>query len=131
MSSSSTTGTHSDVEWVPGCTAVLADVLAERRRQVARYGLQHGELEYGTGPETRWLLPYTTASATDVEQALRDDYEDFEEDTGKPTRLHLLREEFAEAAKEQPGQALYDEVTQVVALGVSWLEDMRATGVVS
>lgn len=125
------TGHSLQTEWVPGCNSVLADILEERIRQVARYGLQHGILEHGTGPAVRWLLPLVAEDAEWVELTLRDDYEDYEEATGKPTRMHLLREEVAEAFKEPPGQALYDEVLQVAALAVSWLEDMRATGVVA
>jgi hypothetical protein len=39
---------------------VLGLVRKEREAQEARYGATNGSLVSGTGPETRWLLPYTT-----------------------------------------------------------------------
>lgn len=110
-------------EWLPGCLWVLRDVLLERTAQVRRYGL-NDETPDGTGPETRWLLPYTSASATAIEADLRADYEDFEEEA-PVTWVHLLREELAEAFKENDPEVLYEEVLQFTALGVSWLEKLN------
>lgn len=103
---------------------ILELVMAERHRQVRKYGLNRDIVD-GTGPNTRWLLPYTPASAVEVEQELREDYEDFEADTGLPTWVHLLREELAEAFAEDNPERLEAELIQVVALGVSWLERLR------
>lgn len=103
---------------------VLEAVLEERRRQFARYG-SNADLEDGTGPLTRWLMPLTNASALEVETMLRVDYEDYEEETGKPTWVHLIREEVAEAFKESDDARLEEELTQVAALAVSWIEKIR------
>lgn len=124
MASSSTAGTRADTAWVPGCMDVLRLVAEERVRQVARYG-SNDDLEHGFGPNTRWLLPYTTASATDVEAALRQDYEDFEAETGKPTWVHLIREELAEAFMEDDVLKREAEAIQVAALLVSFVETSR------
>lgn len=99
---------------------VLQLVAAERRKQDERYG-RNLETPDGTGPETRWLLPYTSDSALAVENRLREDYEDFEEES-PVTWVHLLREELAEAFCESDRERLVEEVTQVAALAVKWLE---------
>ena len=111
--------------WLNGSLHVLQDVLAERTRQVARYGFNE-DLEDGTGPATRWLGPFTGLSAADIERDLRADYEDWEDTEGKPTWVHLLREELAEAFMEDDPAKLYAEVIQVAALAVSWCERMRS-----
>lgn len=112
------------IDYDADTTAVLQAVRAERTRQVARYG-RNTALEDGSGPATRWLLPYTSHSAADVEQELRADYEDYEEDTGAPTWVHLVREEVAEAFAESDPQRLEEELVQVAALCVSWVETLR------
>lgn len=112
------------IDYDADTTAVLQAVRAERARQVARYG-RNTALEDGSGPATRWLLPYTTDSAADVEQTLRADYEDYEEDAGAPTWVHLVREEVAEAFAETDPQRLEEELVQVAALCVSWVETLR------
>ena len=109
----------------PQTSRVLEDVRAERVRQVARYGLNE-DLEDGTGPLTRWLLPFTALPADVVETLLREDYEDFEQDAGKPTWVHLIREEVAEAFTEADPVRLRAELVQVAALCVSWVERMDA-----
>lgn len=104
---------------------VLMDVAAERYRQIDRYG-SNDDLEDGTGPETRWLLPFTTISAEAIEAELRSDYEDYDLEMGKPTWCHLVREELAEAFKESDPVRLREELVQVAALCVSWIESMDA-----
>lgn len=106
---------------------VLADVADERVRQRDRYG-SNADLEDGTGPATRWLGPFTGASALTIEEALRTDYEDFEDETGKPTWVHLVREEVAEAFAETDPVRLRAELVQVAALAVSWVEKLDARG---
>jgi hypothetical protein len=101
---------------------ILERVFNERQRQEARYGEGNTTVRDGTGPGTRWLLPFTTASAVEVEAALRLDYEDFEEETGAPTWVHLVREEIAEAFQETDPDRLAEELVQVAALCVSWVE---------
>jgi cobalamin-dependent methionine synthase I len=106
---------------------VLRDVSMERAQQFQRYGT-NDDLPDGSGPEARWLLPYTGQSATEIERELRDDYEDHEDDTGTVTWVHLLREELAEAFAESDPIRLRAELIQVAALAVSWVEklDTRA-----
>lgn len=110
--------------WEACTRTVLMEVLAERRRQVAQYG-HNDDLEMGMGPDVRWLLPYTPGSAAEIEQTLRDDYEDFQAETGKPTWTHLIREELAEAIKEDDVVAREAELLQVAALAVSCVESSR------
>jgi hypothetical protein len=111
-------------EWLPGALWVIQDVLKERQEQVRRYGL-NADTPDGTGPETRWLLPYTSVSAREIEADLRADYEEFEEEA-PVTWVHLLREELAEAFAESEPERLYEEVLQVAALAVSWLEKLNS-----
>ena len=101
--------------------AVLEKVFEERQAQEARYGLDNETTQSGTGPETRWLEPFTGASATEVQEALRRDYEGFE-DEAPVTWLHLVREEIAEAFQEDDPERLAEELIQVAALCVSWVE---------
>lgn len=111
-------------------TRVVLDlVLAERRAQEARYGEENEVLVDGTGPETRWLLPYTNEPAWAIQADLRGDYEDFEEEAGKPTWLHLVREEVAEAFLETDSDCLAAELIQIAALCVSWVERLPAADV--
>jgi hypothetical protein len=102
--------------------AILDLVLTERRAQEARYGHVNPVLVDGTGPEVRWLLPFAPHSAEEIQEHLRRDYEDFEDDAGNPTWLHLVREEIAEAFQEDDPQRLAEELIQVAALCVSWVE---------
>lgn len=102
--------------------AVLDLVLAERRAQEARYGEANESLLDGTGPETRWLLPYTKDPAENIQYWIRRDYEEFEDETGAPTWVHLVREEIAEAFQESDPGRLAEELIQVAALCVSWVE---------
>lgn len=111
-------------KWQVRTIQVLEEVFEERSRQVDRYG-HNDDLADGSGPETRWLLPYTSDSAQAVESALRADYEGFEDETGKPTWVHLLREELAEVFAEDDSDRLQEELVQVAALAVSWVESLR------
>lgn len=97
-------------------------MLAERAAQEARYGKENELIVDGTGPATRWLLPYTSDTAFVIQKELRRDYEEFEDETGKPTWVHLVREEVAEAFLETDPDRLAEELVQVAALCVSWVE---------
>lgn len=113
-----------DLAWEAWTEEVLADVLAERRRQVARYG--HNEaLEDGTGPDVAWLAPVSHLGASLVEAEFRSFYEDHEESHGEPTWSLLVREELAEAFAESDPERLEAELLQVAALCVSWVETLR------
>jgi hypothetical protein len=103
---------------------VLETVREERRRQFDRYGT-NADTEDGTGPETCWLGPLNWMPAKQIEQVLRADYLDFEEEQ-PVTWVHLVREEVAEAFAESDPERLEAELIQVAALCVSWVEKIRA-----
>jgi hypothetical protein len=109
-----------------GTARVLEDVGAERQRQYARYGLNDKNPD-GTGPEVQWLAPLSMARAVDVEQWFRREYERTEDTTGPDSLswLQLVREELAEAAIETDPKRLEEELIQVAALCVSWIEKIR------
>lgn len=102
--------------------AILELVLEERQAQEARYGAANEELDDGTGPETRWLAPFNWVSAASAQVGFRADYESYEEEVGAPTWVHLVREEIAEAFQETDPARLAEELIQVAALCVSWVE---------
>lgn len=106
---------------------VLMMVFDERVRQEERYGEANVHTTSGTGPGTAWLLPYTFDNATQIQQQLRYDYEDFEAEGNKVTWAHLVREEIAEAFELEEGDPeLVTELVQVAALCVSWVERLTA-----
>ena len=111
--------------WQAGTIKVLEKVFEERIRQVQQYGHNEDLLD---GIGMPWLRPLTDASAAEIEQSLRDDYEDFEATTGNPTWVHLIREELAEAFAEEDLDALIVELTQVAALCVSFIEKLQKRG---
>jgi hypothetical protein len=114
-------------KWQIGTIRVLENVFEERRAQVTRYGHNAG-LEDGTGPDTRWipLNGKKTADATAIEKVFREEYLDYEAEHGEPTWMHLVREEVAEAFKEDDPTRLEEELVQIAALCVSWIEKLRA-----
>jgi hypothetical protein len=109
--------------WQAKTISVLERVFEERCRQVARYG-HNEDLEDGFGPEMPWLRPAnSTMSARRVQEAFREDYERHESETGRPTWMHLIREELAEMFESDPDDpATVEEALQVAALLVSWAE---------
>lgn len=109
-----------------GCQTVnvLSDVRAERARQFARYGTNEDLLD-GTGPQVEWLGD-VGGSAVDIEGYLRKNYEAHETEFGKPTFRHLVAEEVAEAFQENNPKRLREELLQVAALAVSWIEKIDA-----
>lgn len=107
---------------------VLELVREERTRQEAQYGHVNPLLESGTGPEVRWLDPFTPDGADQIQVRLRWDYEAHEEAHGLPTWAHLVREEIAEAFQETDPHRLAEELVQVAALCVSWVERLRVVG---
>lgn len=109
-----------------GCptNGVLESVRKERARQFTQYGVN--KWEDGTGPKTAWLLPLSSVSAEEAESVLRADYEEFEEEVGEITWVHLVREEIAEAFQENDPDRLEAELLQVAALAVAWVEDIRS-----
>lgn len=114
-----------------GCqtTGVLGDVRAERARQFAKYGTNEG-LRDGTGEA--WLRPFSLEDSATIEARLREDYEAYKvQHVGLPTWMHLVREEVAEAFAEMDPERLREELVQVAALCVSWVEKIDARGAVA
>lgn len=114
-------------KWQVPTIAVLEAVFQERTRQVALYG-HNEDLEDGTGPDVPWLGqefdPSDLITATEIEHFFREDYDQ----NLQPTWLRLVREELAEAFKEDPAldnTKLDEELIQVAALCVSWVEKRR------
>lgn len=101
---------------------VLADVRAERSRQFARYGTNE-DIADGTGPGVEWLQGADGwSSAKDLEVELRAAYVEYEQQHGTPTWRHLVLEEVAEVFMEDDLSRLREELVQVAALAVSWIE---------
>lgn len=113
--------------WLQDTVNVLQEVLEERSRQVERYGL-NADLADGTGPTTRWVPKGTGPdgpTAAELERIFRQEYEQYEEENGQPTFMHLVREEVAEAFQEEDPERLAEELVQVAALCVSWVALIR------
>lgn len=104
---------------------VLELVRDERLRQLRRYGT-NDDLADGTGLNVRWALPASSNRADVLEQQFREEYEEYEGENGIPTWMHLVREELAEAFKEDDVHRLGDELVQLAALCVSWVETLRS-----
>jgi hypothetical protein len=102
---------------------VIAEVIAERRRQDERWGEQnHPD---GTGPEEIWEL---TGTAAQVAFSARAECKhNFAACCG--TWLDVLLEEVAEAFAESDPTKLRAELIQVAAVAVAWAEaiDRRAS----
>ena len=102
---------------------VLTDVGIHRAVQRERYG-SNDDLPDGTGPYVRWLSPLNLLTATGVEARLRQEYESH--GMVAPSWMHLVREEVAEAFQETDPVRLREELIQVAALCVSWVETLDA-----
>jgi hypothetical protein len=115
-------------KWMIKTIAILERVFEERVRQVAQYG-HNDDLEDGTGPDVQWLkgtdINLDLRTATEIEQAFRHEYENHEERNGKPTWMHLVREEIGESFAESDPERLEAELIQVAALAVSWIESLE------
>lgn len=106
---------------------VLAEVINERVRQEKRYGDVNDKLLDGTGPEVEWCPVYSAnRTAVQIQDDFRYEYEQYEKLNGLPTWMHLVREEVAEAFQESGPDRLAEELIQVAALCVSWVERIRA-----
>lgn len=109
-------------KWQITTIQVLERVFEERKRQMAKHGAAMEALPDGTGPEVRWLQPVNQTPAHRVQLEFRADYEDATEE-GALTRLHLVREELAEAFElDADSPEFVDEILQVAALCVQWAE---------
>lgn len=112
-------------KWQAKTIKVLEMVFEERLRQVARYG-HNDELEDGFGPEVCWTATaggYDGPTAVEIQEIFRRDYEGHELVHGRPTWMHLIREELAEMFEREPDDPrAVEEALQVAALLVSWAE---------
>lgn len=109
---------------------VLMMVRNERERQVGLYGL-NGDNELGFGGSVSdhpWLMPYTADPSGLVEHRFRSDYENYEREHGKPTWMHLIREEVAELFTTERVDDTVIEAVQVAALCVSLVEHLLIHG---
>lgn len=104
---------------------VVNEVLAEVLRQQERYGADNAVALDGTGPDVVWAT--AMGNATYVEAMFRKDYED-EDNTGNITWMHLVREEIAEAFKEEKPRPLTTELTQAAGLIINWIYHVHRRG---
>lgn len=111
-------------KWQIRTINVLEKVFEERNRQVERYGHNDDKVD-GTGPKSAWLSPLIgEISAQAIEERLREGYEKDGGDGGV-TWMHLVREEIAESFAESDPDRLEEELLQVAALCVSWVETIQ------
>ena len=114
----------------PAREHILFRIRMERNRQLERYG-DNVDLPLGFGSSLSaypWLHPYSEAGAFSVEKAFRHDYEVYESFHGKPTWMHLIREEVAELFSAEREEDIIAEAIQVAALCVSLVETHTKTG---
>jgi hypothetical protein len=113
-----------DTVYIPApMVNVIIDLVRRRETQEAKYGHVNDLLVDGTGPKVNWAMAMGPADW--VEKRMREDYEEFEAEEGLPTWMHLVREEVAEAFMEDDPARLEDELLDVAALCVSWIERLR------
>jgi len=108
---------------------LLQMIREERIRQIEQHG-PNDDLYLGFGSSVSaypWLLPYSDADGDKIEAAFRADYEKYEGDRGKPTWMHLIREEVAELFATRHAPDAIAEAVQVAALCVSLCEELLAT----
>jgi len=89
---------------------VLAEVLAERERQEAKFPDQH-DLPDGTGQDHAVVVAKIARAACDEAHK-----------AGRLTWRHILCEEYAEAVAEVDPVKLRAELIQVAAVAVKWVE---------
>ena len=98
---------------------VLSEVAEERRRQDQKWGEQNH-------PDTDWFS--SQAQCVDLDLPFECDIKELNADAvveGKLTWVHILAEEFAEAAAaacDKPVAELRKELIQVAAVAVAWVE---------
>lgn len=100
---------------LPSTARVLAEVAQERVRQDAKWGQQdHPD---GTGPDGTLHGVKFSVWADQFRRTCQQAFAD-----GAGTWLHVLAEEFAEAAAEGGPATLRAELIQVAAVAVAWTE---------
>lgn len=118
---------------------VLEMVFEERCRQIEKHGEAMRALPDGTGPDVTWIpalrpglqpgpgQPTPLATAKEIQVLFREEYDrlrgDAEEPSKRLTRMHLVREELAEAFElDGDDPEFVGEILQVAALCVQWAE---------
>ena len=117
-------------KWQITTIKVLEMVFEERCRQIAKHGEAMRHLPDGTGPDVRWLAGAAPdATAKDVQAIFRAEYESLrgaenpDGECGQLTRMHVIREELAEAFElDGDDPEFVTEILQVAALCVQWAE---------
>lgn len=106
---------------------VLHLIREERTRQISAYG-SNRDLALGFGGNVStypWLLPFSDFDGQEIESGFREDYEIYKSmHDGKPTWMHLVREEVAELFKSTDRDNAIEEAVQVAALCVSLVEHL-------
>lgn len=108
---------------------VLHLIREERTRQIQQYGT-NDDLLMGFGgsvPSYPWLLPFSHSGADEVQRRFRHDYGLYVHVQGKPTWMHLIREEVAEMFEATSREDVIAETIQVAALCVSLVELLLET----
>jgi hypothetical protein len=124
------TGMLAKEKWQIKTIAVLERVFEERKRQMVKHGDAMLHLPDGTGPEVRWLGGVNgTIPARMIQESFREQYEGLrgaenpDGQFGQLTRMHLIREELAEAFElDGDDPEFVTEILQVAALCVQWAE---------
>jgi hypothetical protein len=137
---------HGGIWTEAGCLTqgVLADVAEHREFQYGQYG-PNRDVPDGTGQDVPWLAPIVDAARTrlaltgkpitayEIEGLFREEW-DYPKDgtdeekavaTATCTWMRMLREEVAEAFAQSDDRWLEEELIQVAALAVSWVERLR------
>lgn len=125
-------------KWQVKTIQVLEEVFQERLKQFEKHGDAMADLPSGVGPRECWLEPVLEVAQsaysggfenTTIQEIFREDYqglrgaENPDGQFGQLTRMHLVREELAEAFECEPGSPEFRaEILQVAALCVQWAE---------
>ena len=105
---------------------VLAFVREERANQIKQHGYNHDQkLGFGGSVSSYpWLEPYTRASSSEIQEKFRAEYESYSNRVGRPSWMHLIREEVAELFDTDNIEDAVAEAIQVAALCVSLVEHL-------
>jgi len=93
----------------------IKEIINERARQVIKWGKQ--SWPDGTGKPTAQTFAESAKSLNDYERT-----------TGETNWARILEEEFWEALTETDPKKLREELVQVAAVAVAWVEDIDTRG---
>lgn len=112
---------------------ILLEIARERERQTDKHGDQ-SHLPFGTGQQRNTLCDLTTYGDIPDNQRLAryarlrtKDASQNEGGDGSITMEHILTEEWAEVLEEDDHGRLRDELIQVAAVAVQWIEHIDAS----